>query len=325
MAKIKIGVDLGFGSVKLAGHGAAIIAPTQVVRASASNVNVNVFDGQKRTKNDGDVRLIETDGAAYWVGLGAYAKNITANPIEEYGIERLTSDSHMKLVVYSAISSTEITSRDELQFFVGLPFVLASGDAAKNNVRAVKEWLLGEHRWTVNRRERCANVVSVKATSQAMGAYCDYALNEFGESQGLIAQDAPYGVLSIGFGTVEAAVIVNDAIQDAEGFPVGVQSLLQSMRHDGQSFSELDTKLRTGALHLNGASDDWRALVRGKVGGKWRNLLPRMDKVICVGGGIRFMRNELKQMFGDKMWTPETEEDEVTSVARGLSKLAESL
>ena len=127
------------------------------------------------------------------------------------------------------------------------------------------------------------------------------------------------------FDTVEVAIIVNDAIQDAEGFPVGVQSLLQSMRGEGQSFSELDTKLRSGALHLNGRSDDWRALVRGKVGGKWRNILPRMDKVICVGGGVRFMRNELKQMFGDKMWTPETEAEEVTSVAHGLFKLAESL
>lgn len=325
MAKFKFGLDLGFGSVKIIGAGRSVVIPSQVVRVSSNAVNLSAFDNGRKQSKDNAARLIESNGQAYWVGLGAYAKNITAAPVEEYGIERLLNDSHIKMVVYSALSDTPALSRDEVALFVGLPFALASGDAAKSNIKRVKEWLVGEHTWNVDRRERGVNVVTVKALSQAMGAYCDYTLGNGGGQRNPVQPDALYGVLSVGFGTVEMAVISNDEIQDAEGFQSGVQSMLQAMRTNGESFSELDTKLRAGSLHLNGAATDWKANVRGKIDNKWRNLIPRFSKVICVGGGIRFMRDELVSKFGDKMWTPDTPDDEVTAVARGLYKLSESL
>lgn len=324
MAKFKLGIDLGFGSVKVFCAGRSVVIPSQVVRVSTNSVNLSAFDNGRKPSRDSAARLIESGGQSYWVGLGAYARNITTPPIEEYGIERLLNDSHMKMVVYSALSDTPAMSRDEVALYVGLPFALASGDAAKSNIKRVKEWLSGAHTWSVDRKERGVNVVSVKALSQAMAAYCDYTLDASGVPCLPVQPDALYGVLSIGFGTLEMAVISNDEIQDAEGFQNGVQSMLQAMRSN-ESYSELDTKLRGGALHLNGQADDWRATVRGRIDSKWRNLLPRFAKVICVGGGVRFMRDELQHKFGNKMWTPGTPDDEVTAVARGLYKLSESL
>lgn len=258
--------------------------------------------------------------------------------VENIALDRQTGTPAMRAVLYSALTEhikqhgsfdakadeAHVHGLIPLVLGVALPNQLLLGNDATNTKKAVRAWLEGLHEWKADGRAHRAYVAHVVVTSQAVSAMFDYLLDDTGQffnGRSAKFKAGQVGVLSLGFGTVEGAVLSRgDIVPDAtKGADIGIAELLRD-EYPNQNLAELEPDLRKGFLRLSASAREtyaqslwsWvsRQLWRGE---RWRN----MDVVYVVGGGVHLVGKDLSK----KVSSATLAEEPVLAVSRGQHKL----
>ena len=311
---IYLGFDPGYGNTKLYGDDGGLVLPSHV--AVKQNGRLTRMEGMVRRRPPLAVTLAEH---SFYVGGGAHDWGA---PVESMDYTRLTGSPEVRATLYAALTEYQkqygaITA--PITLMVGLPQgALGSG----RQVGAVKQWLLGDHRWRAGGEEQAVTIAEVLVTAQATGALYDYVLDGDGrlhpERAGHMQQEL--GVVSLGFNTLELMVIRDRKPVErlTVGSKHGVRRLLQGMAHSASySMGELDDRLRSGHVE-EGARALWLTHVVGQLeqawGGDWR----RFAQVVVVGGGALLLRSELTAHFRGRCYLPD---EPVLAVARGMWRM----
>lgn len=318
----ELGFDMGMGALKLwSGDGGL-----QLVSQVANNGHGHLVDGIMGLKSRKRPMLVAGDFGAFYVGPGSHEHG---RPVENLDFDRLTGAPEMRVLLYAALAQFQEQYGPfdmPLSLMVGLPLQMMTGEAAKDYQKAVKGWLLGTHRFSVDGIDHCIEVQGVRQTAQAVGALFDYVLGDTGKMIGdrgsTLMEEV--GVISVGFNTVEMLVVKDRGAAErfTRGNTLGVRRLLDLMNRDGlYSLGELDSKLRAGGMksELKSALPIWSREVNGEIERVWGSVHRRFSKVLVVGGGALLLQEALTTQFGHKAWVPS---DPVLSIARGLWKLS---
>lgn len=335
-----IGFDPGMGAIKLYGAHGGVELPSQVATNGRSHLATGYTGLGRRTPPS----LVRTEAGEFYVGLGAHDYG---RPVENLDYDRLTGSPEIRALLYGALSAYfkqpkkteekteekgeqpeakkgEQSNEKRLILSVGLPIETLSGEQAEANASAVRAWLQGTHRWTVNQREYSANVEKVLITPQPVGMLFDYVLDEDGNflADRKSALTDEVGVVTIGFNTLELLVIRDKKPVDSftAGRTVGVRRLLELVNRQGlYSLGELDSQLRAGKLNYRSEAAVWAREVGGAIESYWGQKYRRFKRILVGGGGCILLKNEMEDRFGAKAFVPD---QPVLATARGLYKRA---
>lgn len=317
-----LGLDLGYGNIKLFGRAGSIVLPSHVAASQG-----HVLSHLGGLAADDRPLAITVDDQPYYVGSGAHR---WGRPIENLDYERLTGSPEIRALLYGSLTqymaSAEITS--SLCLYVGLPLEPLSAAEAdvQATVAAIRKWLLGVHIWQSPAGDHRVNIERVEVTSQPAGAYFDYILDDNGRPHPARAGQLQneIGVVSIGFNTVERMVIQSGRpVQKfTAGSTAGVRRLLERINEQSDnlySLGELDDLLRAGGLDTRHAIDDWARQVGGELERSWGTSWRRFAHVVLVGGGAVLLNGRLLPKFAGRASVPD---QPVMAIARGLYKLS---
>lgn len=314
MAKVVYGLDTGFGSFKIYGKDTSALVVSHVAEVDGSSIDFGAIGGDKKVS----AQLISNGVGRFWVGLGASDLG-RVNSRMDY--EKLSGSPEMVALFYAVLGKTGATHNDSMHLTVGVPFGFVSGDGVKERVAQLKGWMIGEHEWLDGKRQRAAKVASVSIISQAQAAYLDYGLNINGTDNDSDIE-GEIGVISIGHNTVEL-IVLEDGVPSrkfAYSEKLGVRRMLETInasKNNAYEIAELDTKLRASKLDTDKAIVTWGSEVIGMIERRWNESHKRFNKVVAVGGGVKFLSHQLKGLFGSRLVVPD---EPVMSVSRGLYK-----
>ena len=324
--KVVFGLDEGAGALKVwSGIGGSQLLS---MVATDGSMRSGRMAGMKKRKPP--MRLTTADGDFY-VGPGSHD---VGRPVDNLDHSRFSGSPELKALSYGAMSLHLRPARQDQvidTLVVGLPIETLIGDQADRTSASVREWMQGEHAWTVTggtwgdeEMQYSVTVNTCRVTSQPVGAWADALMDISGEwlPERLKMKKQEVGVLSIGMNTIETLVVKDRVPMErfTSGNTMGVRRLLELCDSSNlYSRGELDTQLRDGTLDYRAALRVWTSDVRGIVESSWSRAWRRFAAVVVVGGGAVLLRDEMMRLFGSKMLLVN---DPVLATARGLYKLA---
>lgn len=324
---IKIGLDLGMSSTKLAGEKGEILFFNQASLLNAARVEGN-FAGMRNRRRP---MIVKGTFGEFYVGKSAHD---FGQPVESFDFEHLTGTNEMRALVYGALTmyQKQFGSFDEpLVIAVGLPLQLMSGDTAKRNQKAVQDWLTGTHTWYADDEPFAVAVEKVFLAPQAFGALFDYVFDVHGNAIAGRENAMKLECAEISIGSNSVELMVTKRNSDTERFnggeAVGVRKLFKRIDPRGlYTYGELDMKLRgkddefTDEIKskLPEFIESWGVEVKGFINRKWEGAHERFHKIFLVGGGAFLLERMLKARFNGQTIMPE---NPVMSIARGLYKM----
>jgi len=325
-----LALDAGAGAIKLAGQSGSIELPAQISSDERAGISM-ALAGVKTKKAP---MRITAKGRSYYVGL--YAHDFGPE-IENMTFEKLTGTPDMQAEVYGAFTQYQLAygffGDVPLRLLIGLPNqMLSEGDEKSKKLKAtICSWLIGDHAWRVDGVDYTATVESVSLTSQSVGAYYDWFLNDKG---GVVqrgngrssAANEETLILSIGWNTAEAAMIRGNTLvpQYTKGKKVGARRLAEIfMASQGNNFytrGELDAIIRDGGVSMmKEAIPLWWGEVNDFITEVWRDRHKRVSRIILVGGGSILLSDYLRVKFEDS--NVHIPSNPVKSISHGLFKL----
>jgi len=300
-----LGLDAGAGAIKLAGQYGSIELPAQISSGERAGISM-ALTGIKTKKAP---MRITTKGRSYYVGV--YAHDYGPE-IENMTFEKLTGTPDMQAEVYGAFTQYQLAyglfGDVPLRLLIGLPNQMLSeeDEKIKKLKAAICSWMIGDHAWRVDGVDYAATVESVLLTSQSVGAYYDWLLNDKGSVVHKIGKNEESGVLSIGWNTAEVAVNRGNILvpQYTQGRKVGARRLVEIfMASQGNKLytrGELDAIIREGGVSMmKEALPLWWGEVNDFVTEVWRDRQKRFSRIILVGGGSILLSDYLRMKFED--------------------------
>jgi hypothetical protein len=319
---VLLGFDVGMGAIKIYEKQGGMQLQSQVALNGAQKVTQMIGLQSQKTPLH-----IQTGYGSFYVGPDAHN---WGRPVESLDYGRLTGSPEMLALFYATL--TEFIQKygpfyRPLTVIVGMPLEPLTGAESKTNVKAVRKWMEDDHEWQADDQPYRAEIKQVTVTSQPVGAFFDYLLDEEGkfikERKAAFKQEV--GIISVGFNTVELLVVRDkQPVQRfTAGTTAGVRRLLEILNSDRlYSLGELDTQLRRGTLDVKDALPIWEREVTGVIDKHWGDAWKRFAKVLLVGGGATLLKNTLPYRFNGKAFVPQ---DPVLSIARGLYKLGKQI
>jgi len=312
---ISMGLDAGMGAIKVWSEQGGLDILSQVAVNGSGHL-----EGMLGLKSEKRPLMVSTVDGDFYVGAKAHTYG---RAIENLDFDRLIGSPEMRALVYGAWSryiQEHGVFDAPLSLMVGLP-LQTMGEDMKDYRKAMKAWLLGSHSWSADGVNYGLIVDRVRLTSQPVGAYLDYVMDEDGKyipSRGR-ALTEEVGVLSVGFNTLEFMVIEDQKATEkfTGGEKLGVHRLLELINQKkNYSLGELDVKLRNGDLKHREKLPIWASEVNGAIDRIWKDALERFAAVLVVGGGAVLLGDQLK-LKGKGVIADQP----VMSIAHGLFKL----
>lgn len=310
---MNIGIDLGYGAIKLASSNGVYQLPSFVSVANEA-AQIGAMDGVKRSKQ---ATLIEMNGRSFYVGSNAHS---AGRPIENLDYERLLGSPEIEALTFAALANHNCDDAP-INVMVGLPLELLRESNQKKTAAAVRKWMLGSHEFVTDGKDRIVEIASVGITSQPVGALMDYMFTDKGKPHkaNAPAVKKELGILSVGFNTVELLTMRNkQPVQRLSGNSKnGVRRLLElADPQRNYTLGEKDDLLRDGAFDISDAKPIWGREVRGDIERVWGDAWSRYEAIVAVGGGTIILNGSMEQ-YEDKMHVPD---NPVFSIANGLYK-----
>lgn len=308
-----VALDPGYSTMKCWTDAGYFELQSAVAVADAQEVRV---PGLRRTARP--LKIITTFGK-FFVGTGAHD---WGRAVENLDLDRLTGSPEMTALICGIMTKAGVEG--DVDIVVGLPIVALTGPDVQATVRAVRKYLQRSWRWEADGKAYGVDVHEVMITGQTAGAIFDYFLTDEGklvpEKRGEFAGEV--AILNIGFNTIDLFVARNGEIVQrfTGGEQIGVRRLLSLLNPDGlYTLAEMDFYLRQYKLDPKPALPIWAREVFGFLERQWGNHWKRFGRIICVGGGVELLRQELVSRYGGKVFIPD---NPVGATARGLYKFA---
>lgn len=309
---VLLGIDLGYGSIKLASQGNQTQTPSFV--AIPTGDRIGPMAGVKRDKA---AKLIAFDEWRFYCGKGAHSDG---RPLENLDYDRLLGSPEITALLYASLTEHGLGNGETIACMIGLPMELVKEEQRDENIAAVKGWAEGEHTWTADGIEYSVTIERASATTQAAGALFDYLFDEDGKPGPNAAKaKKEIGIISVGFNTIELMVMkARKPVQRLTGSSTnGVRRVLRlADPDDNYTLGELDELLRSGGLDLDEVKPLWSREVHGDIERTWGKSWQRYAVMLWVGGGSVIM-NGARGRYEAKAHDPK---DPVMSIACGLLK-----
>lgn len=313
MARIPVGLDIGFGAFKASAPNKKALVVAHVAEAPAQDIHLTTDSEDKP-----DVQIIRNGVGRYFVGAGVTQLAAVSNRMD---YDKLATAPEMRALLYATLSKLSLSPKDDIALYVGVPLGFLTGDDFAARIASLKGWMIGAHQWEDGRRERSANVVSVGVMSQPQAAYLDHAKSEDGADKAA-ALEGEIGVISIGFNTIELLAFKDGRANKrfAHASRSGVRRLLEMTNRKLGGFysvAELDARLRAGDLDVAPSLNDWHSEIKRVIDEGWSDEHNRFVAIAPVGGGVSFAMPALKSVFDGRLMPAS---DPVMSISRGLLK-----
>lgn len=313
-----MGFDAGMGAIKLYGKHGGLQFQSQVAHNGTQKVQAVMGLSRQVAPLH-----IQSEYGSFYVGPDSHA---WGRAVENLNYEKLTGAPEMYALLFGSFTryiQQYGPIKHALSIIVGMPQEPLTGNDAKANINAVKNWMTSKHQWVADGKNYGIEIAEVKVTSQPVGALFDFLLTEDGRfiAARKSAFKAEVGIISIGFNTIELLVVEDRKIVQkfTVGTTAGVRRLLDILNEsNAYTLGELDTKLRKGNLNTKAALPIWESEVTGVIQQHWGTTWKRFNKVLLVGGGAALLKNTLPYKFNGKAFVPD---NPVSSISRGLYKL----
>ncbi len=206
----KLGVDPGFGNIKIAevrnGKIFTLALPSAVglVRERKEGLSMN---GIIRTRRGAVPHRVAFDGVEYLVGPNVHHYT---QPFTRMDFDRFTDSPELRAALYAALYKTTNGGIHNLALAMALPVnVLQDRAEAERTERAIRHWLLGEHCFSVDEVETTLNVVNVRAKiAQPIASWFEAGLDNEGQwCNGDEAARAPALIIDQGYNTLDVLVV----------------------------------------------------------------------------------------------------------------------
>ena len=350
--RINIGLDPGFGALKAAcvgQEGALVATVPSVVGVGDSDLgllSVGNIGVRKRTRQPDRVSFDAGGVRTYLVG-----ENVArcARPVERMDFLRLSDGPELRALFYDVIfrllggEKRRIDSSTLLpmKLMVGLPVeVMARREQALSTLRSLREWMVGEHQFTVDGSEVKLDIKSVHVMAQPAGSFFAWGLNDEGQwirSKGDL--EAPVAICDIGFNTLDLVAFAGGEVigrftaGDTVGIRRAAEMVIHAVRSDyGVSLSlhGADALLRDKQPRLYTAQGekDLRAPVRQALDTAAAAVLTFVERqwgggqqfahLLFTGGGAEALRDDLLRHYPQGVVLP----DPVMANALGLARYA---
>lgn len=316
---MQLGIDPGFGNFKAAvitnGDPLVSVVPS-VVGVGETDVGLlGIGDlGRGRRRNLPD--RVKFNGVAYLVGAGVARY---ARPVQRMDLHRLSDGPELRALFYDTLHRL---GRDlgAVDLMIGLPVeVMADRTLALSTLRTLRQWLVGEHRFTVNGDEATLTVTGCKAMAQPAGAFFAWGLNDEGKwTQETAALTAPIAVCDVGFNTLDLFAVQGGEITarytggDTVGIRRAAELLINAVRNEHGltlSLPEADEimRQRRPLLYTTEGEADLRPLVSQAmdtaaagvvnfVEQRWGNGR-QFARLLFTGGGAEALRSALLRQY----------------------------
>lgn len=316
MARIPVGLDVGFGAFKASAPNKSALVVSHVAEAPAQDYELTPDAASAKGKPD--VQVIRNGVGRYLVGADV-TQLVSVRARMDY--DKLATAPEMRALFYATLSRLDISSKDEIALYVGVPLGFLQGDDVKARIATLKGWMTGAHKWEDGKRDRAANIAAVTLLSQPQAAYLDFVKYDDGRDKAA-ALLGEVGVISIGHNTLELLAFKDGASikRFAHGSRSGVRRLLEMTNNKlggDYSIAELDAQLRAGDLDTTASIGDWLSNIEMEVDTGWQANYKRFTAVVAVGGGLPLARPALKKLFDGRLAKVD---DPVMSISRGLLK-----
>jgi hypothetical protein len=313
-----VGLDPGFGNVKVAAGGQVRVIPSLVAVPRRVGMAASGLRLPRTT-------LVRFEGHEYAIGSGAPLRGTVYESIDE---SRFLTAPVVALML-GAVALLMEHQHEPLVLVVGLPVAMMRASAgAKGLVKGVQSRLTGQHCIEVDGRKIELRIERVWTRAQPLGVWAEWAVQESGELHAG-ARRSLIGVVDIGFNTVDIFGIQGGEMHAGMmgGAELGVRLLLEDAAADyDMPYHELLWRFSEGLLNITQqAVADWTGEIAGFIRRQWRKVRP--DMVILAGGGAALLQDRgLTSVIRDAVrcdiYLPG---DPVTAGARGLEKLGKAM
>ncbi len=336
--------DPGFGNFKFAWLGKQNHIETCVIPSVAGIGQISDLSllGLGRQRKQARPYTVGWGGVEYLVGANVHRH---AEPIEDLDKLRLTEGGVNRSLMYAALGQAVNGQPTPVKLMLGFPVeLLKDKERARIALRALRGWLEGQHRFTVDGRAVDLTVLEVKGAAQPVGAYLDWGMDNAGQwVRETEALQRPVGVCDLGFNTLDLFSLEGGEVTDREtaGGDLGMHRVAATVKRFLYHNYRVELGLHrcddlvqeylktgqvifycaAGDIDLSGvvqqalekAFTDIREFIRAHWGGG-----AQFHTLIFTGGGAQAFRPQFLRYY-PAAYLPA---DMVTSNARGLLKRA---
>lgn len=300
----RVGIDVGFGDVKLVYHDPELRTLTfpAVLGRAEERARLNLGLGGRRHH----IQTVEYGGQAYFVGEGALIESRMGGTLQN--AERIGSEEE-RVLLLAALARAGI---EDALVVTGLPVLWW-----ERRRDLVRSWQ-GEHRLVVDGKPQAIAVREVRPVWQPLGSF--YVRFLAGDGTAQAAEEvlrAGFGILDIGFNTTDLSGIHNlqPIPRWSGGVRIGVRDALEVLSAGLEArygvrrpLAELAAALRRGqALTVYRDSVDLNELARsalsslaqeivGEATRQWGQA-DRFHSVLITGGGAALVGRAVAAAF----------------------------
>ena len=298
---------------------------------------------EKKRRDDKPIQIVSDDGA-YLVGPNVERYT---SILERFDASKYAESPELRAVTRVLLAQMVDGGESDIALIVALPVGVMMSPNAKDTIKGIESWLVGEHRFAYDGTATVIRVHTLKALAQPVGAFFCWGLNEHGtwsrdESD---FTDTTIAVLDSGFNTLDLLMVKQGQIEkrftvgENLGVRVAAQEITNALKARygfRDSMQEADEYirryLRDGKLNevIAGQKVDLKPIVRQELNSlatrtidfvteTWKENIARFSYVLLTGGGALVLHDALCRRIPHAEILP----NPVFANAVGLAKLAQ--
>ncbi len=310
------------------------------------SLSLGGFDAKHKRRGDKPDKpiQIESEDGSYMVGPNVERY---ASVLERFDASKYVESPELRAVTRALLAQIVDGGESNVAIVVALPVAVMMSPAAKDMIKQIEAWLVGEHRFTYNGVAATICVHAIKAVAQPVGAFFAWGMNEHGvwaraESD---FTDTTVAVLDSGFNTLDLLMVHQGQIEkrftggENLGVRVAAQEIARALkarygfRDSMHEADELIRRyLRDGKVVevIAGQKVDLKSIVRQALNSlatrtidfiqeTWEENIARFSYVLLTGGGALVLQDALCRRIPHAEVLP----NPVFANAVGLAKLAQ--
>lgn len=184
---------------------------------------------EKRGREDKPLAIASDEGN-YLVGPNVERYT---DLLERFDTSKYTDSPELRAITRALLAQLLDGASQELAVIAALPVDVMMAEKARETIKGIEQWLLGEHRFAINGRPLCLNVRAVRMMAQPVGAFFCWGLDLAGEWMRGESDltEASVGVLDSGFNTLDLILVRQGRIEKREtgGDNLGVRVAAQEI------------------------------------------------------------------------------------------------
>ncbi|MEA3351175.1 MAG: ParM/StbA family protein [Chloroflexota bacterium] len=298
--------------------------------------HLTLGDFSKGHRTETPHRIEWGENSSYLVG-----KNVAqfARPLESLDFQRFSDGLGMRALTYTSLGLLLGDGEHTVSIMAGLPVeVLEDDELGQKTKRGLRNWLEGDHQFSIDGVRTQLHVSRVSIMPQPAGTFFAWGLNNQGNwAKGSDAFNSTVAICDVGFNTLDVFTLQGGKIMerftggDTAGMRRAIELLLRALENQYKvkySLHEADALIRAedATISISGGKVDLTDIISDakKAAGagiitfldeRWGNGR-QFENLIFTGGGAAALKDILIEQYPLGYMMP----DPVTANALGLAR-----